>query len=487
MNENTCSNQSSILDQLRAIPEGRQVRFTLRRPDGSEFTHVSAIGRQYIRYPDGFDTVDKEIALATPFDASKGDAYVNEFWVRWTNPGSGRCGIVAIEQLAPPLPDLETLRKWVADCTQVRIEYDNEPATMGYIGASPVTCKLLDVMVGEAGLAIKVPDGPGTWNMFLDRAKGCIGPCRPLVTSITPVVEKAQTAEEIDTIMQRAAKSGAQVGLPYSLATGNPLVTPTCCADVAPYIGRRVRVSCVDVATQVGIITRVGLDDGDACFWLDDDRDHDGWGLDTDRYDQVTIELLPDEPAPDNLVIEPKCPADLEPYLGRPVRVLAGPERELVCEGILTSTSDCDETYLYVTDGPGWYYGARGDRCTLVEVLPELPATDADETSIEDESDDAVSAGYMPSEPVLRFGTVMMQVDGGPELVKIEPDGNLTAQSGRRLCLTTEGDAITAPRIVSKLTLADLLAMAPPPSEVRAYEAFQDTVRQAMLTGLVRY
>jgi hypothetical protein len=466
MNENTCTNQSSILDQLRAIPEGKQVRFTLRRPDGSEFTHVSAIGRQYIRYPDGFDNVDKEIALATPFDASKGDAYVNEFWVRWTNPGSGRCGIVAIEELAPPLPDLETLRKWVAEQTQVRIEYDNDPATVGYIGASPVTCKLLDARYSPLeGLAISVrSESVGDWNMFLDPVKGSIGECRPLVTSITPVVEKAQTAEEIDTIMQRVAKSGAQVEAitatgdthtgdvfdpkdgwyrvlpqdgakhdywwlsakadddepyrrivsvreltpkqteqemlallqqaeregnhveatmadgskrtgavthvqlfshpldsgrmchakidgngvsfradirenridavkllpreekrpvvqhcepgsvtftcgpitfdlgsgPFSLAEGRTMtiekthITPTCCADVAPYIGRRVRVSCPDgvVSEQVGTLTRVGINEsGYPAFWLDDDDDD--WGMDDDYYERVTIELFP--------------------------------------------------------------------------------------------------------------------------------------------------------------------------------------------------
>jgi hypothetical protein len=172
MNENTCSNQSSILDQLRTIPEGKQVRFILRRPDGSEFTHVSAIGRQYAGYPNGFDTVDKEIALATPFDASKGDAYVNEFWVRWTNPGSGRCGIVAIEQLAPPLPDLETLRKWVADGTQVRIEYTHDVPTAERIGPSPVMCKLLrtgdNSYPGGCGLFVSVAadTGGGDWNLF---------------------------------------------------------------------------------------------------------------------------------------------------------------------------------------------------------------------------------------------------------------------------------------------------------------------------------
>jgi hypothetical protein len=279
------------------------------------------------------------------------------------------------------------------------------------------------------------------------------------------------------------AMSG-ELDLPYSLATGNPLVTPTCCADVAPYIGRRVRVSCVDVATQVGIITRVGLDDGDACFWLDDDRDHDGWGLDTDRYDQVTIELLPDEPAPDNLVIEPKCPADLEPYLGRRVRVLAGPERELVREGTLVDSSWQGCPAVVLEGRPiGWRFGEGSGRSTLVEVLPELPAVDDDETSIEDDGDDE---GYTSGDVrVLTFGTVMMQVDGVPELVKIEPDGNLTAQSGRRLCLTTEGDAITAPRIVSKLTLAELLAMAPPSSDSSAYSDFQQTVRVAIHQGLV--
>jgi hypothetical protein len=109
------------------------------------------------------------------------------------------------------------------------------------------------------------------------------------------------------------------------------------------------------------------------------------------------------------------------------VRVLAGPERELVREGILTSVEDCECAYLVVGDGPGWHYGSRGDRSTLVEVLPELPAAEDDETSIEDDSDDAVSGGYIPSEPVLSFGTVMMQVDGEPVLVTIGSDGTLTA------------------------------------------------------------
>jgi hypothetical protein len=580
MNENTCSNQSSILDQLRAIPEGRQVRFTLRRPDGSEFTHVSAID------PDrGFDPGDNTVPLAEEIDDTLWQG--NPWWAAYGPSTRFMCSIVAIEELAPPLPDLETLRKWVADGTKVRIEYDNDPATGGYIGASPVTCKLLGADEGRAGLAIQVPDGPGKWNMFLDPVKGGICVCRPLVTSITPVVEKAQTAEEIDTIMQRAAKSGAQVeaitadgethigdvlddgqctanmrfrvpasgmhdkstywldssgpdkrrivsvreltpkqteqemlallqqpreekhpgtmevkidgsavsqtvtfhtmtamsgelDLPYSLATGNPLVTPTCCADVAPYIGRRVRITDTDGNEDTGIIALVGRYWGQDGFEIEEQPDN-YWSM-----EGVTIELLPDEPASGNLMIEPTCPADLEPYIGRRVRVLAGPERELVREGVLVDSSWQGCPAVVLEGRPiGWRFGEGSGRSTLVEVLPELPAADDDETSIEDDSDDE---GYTSGDVrVLTFGTVMMQVDGVPELVKIEPDGNLTAQSGRRLCLTTEGDAITAPRIVSKLTLAELLAMAPPPSEVRAYEAFQDTVRQAMLTGLVRY
>jgi hypothetical protein len=687
MTENTCSNQSSILDQLRAIPEGKQVRFTLRRPDGSEFTHVSAIDTGREAADNGFDSQDKSIALASYIQPRPDGA--NEWWASYANT-RGMCSIVTIEQLAPPLPDLETLRKWVADGTQVRIEYDNDPATVGYIGASPVTCKLLGADEGLSGLAIQVPDGPGRWNMFLDRAKGCIRPCRPLVTSITPVVEKAQTAEEIDTIMQRAAKSGAQVEAitatgdthigdveycgyggtepyrvpangepvhsywwlgsappdayrrivsvreltpkqteqemlallqqaeregnhveatmadgskrtgavthvtlfsrgalkagelcyvnignngvsfgsfaassriaavkllpreekrpvvqhceagtvtfsivgpsaittalgfsgPFSLAPSPTLdikmeekthITPTCCADVAPYIGRRVRVE----DGIEGILTGCGIDPDDGEYWFGLDGENPDnefercYAFPADGYGKWTFELLPDEPAPGNLMIEPKCPADLEPYLGRRVRVLAGPERELVREGILTAPCSGLALWLGIDGSITWAYGPDRLRSTLVEVLPELPAADDDETSIEDESDDAVSAGYMPSEPVLLFGTVMMQVDGVPELVKIEPDGNLTAQSGRRLCLTTEGDAITAAasagrigvvggtaaellgfvpvKVESKLTLAKLLACAPPPSEVRAYEAFQLTVREAMLTGLVRY
>jgi hypothetical protein len=660
MHENTCSNQSSILDQLRAIPEGKQVRFTLRRPDGSEFTHVSAIDTGREAADNGFDSQDKSIALASYIQPRPDGA--NEWWASYANT-RGMCSIVTIEQLAPPLPDLETLRKWVADGTQVRIEYTHDDATREFIGPSPVVCRLLDATDSEGqGLTVRVP--PADWNMFLDPVKGMIGPCRPLVTSITPVVEKAQTAEEIDTIMQRAAKSGAQVEAitatgdthigdveycgyggtepyrvpangepvhsywwlgsappdayrrivsvreltpkqteqemlallqqaeregnhveatmadgskrtgavthvtlfsrgalkagelchvnignngvsfgsfaassriaavkllpreekrpvvqhcepgtvtfsivgpsaittaigfsgPFSLSTGPTMtikapeqthITPTSCADVAPYIGRRVRITDTDGNEDTGTIALVGRYWGKDGFEIEEQPEN-CWTM-----EGVTIELLPDEPAPGNLMIEPKCPADLEPYLGRRVRVLAGTERELVREGILTKSSWDGAAALLVGRGgfecSYWYYGVGSTRSTLVEVLPELLAADADEISIEDESDDAVSAGYMPSEPVLLFGTVMMQVDGVPELVKIEPDGNLTAQSGRRLCLTTEGDAITAPRIVSKLTLAELLAMAPPPSEVRAYEAFQLTVREAMLTGLVRY
>jgi hypothetical protein len=613
MNENTCSNQSSILDQLRTIPEGKQVRFILRRPDGSEFTHVSAIGRQYAGYPNGFDTVDKEIALATPFDASKGDAYVNEFWVRWTNPGSGRCGIVAIEQLAPPLPDLETLRKWVADGTQVRIEYTHDVPTAERIGPSPVMCKLLrtgdNSYPGGCGLFVSVAadTGGGDWNLFFSPI--IEGYARPRVTSITPVVEKAQTAEEIDAIMQRAAKSGAQVevvteigvtytntvrydgsdchpyrmpaqgwdgvvkwlgvgattrfpesrivsvreltpkqteaemlallqqaeregnhveatmadgsnhigavtevrlwGLgsdktgtlvrcvikdagasfgarldceriaavkllpreekrpmvqycepgtvtfsvvgpsvittalgfsgPFSLAPGPTLdikveekthITPACCADVEPYIGRRVRVE----DGIEGILTGCGIDPDDGEYWFGLDGETPNTEEPNDKCYAFTLdeghwtfELLPDEPAPDNLMIEPKCSADLEPYLGRRVRVLAGSERELVREGILThSTIGDDARWLGIDGAITWAYGPDRLRSTLVEVLPELPAIDDDETSIEDDSDD------------LEYD--VSEVTGSIHVVE------------------------------SKLTLAELLAMAPPPSEVRAYE-----------------
>jgi hypothetical protein len=655
MNENTCSNQSSILDQLRAIPEGKQVRFTLRRPDGSEFTHISAIAHRAPRYPDGFDMFDKEVALATPFPAPCGP-WINPYWARWSNPDPTRCDIVAIEQLAPSLPDLETLRKWVADGTQVRIEYNPPGATQGEIGPSPVTCKLSEAFSYRSGYpVVRVQGVHGQWNMRLAADDGFKGSdYLPIVTSITPVVEKVQTAEEIDTIMQRAAKSGAQVEaitatgdthvgdvfdpkdgwyrvpatedsehyywwlsaktddyephrtivsvreltpkqteaemlallqqaeregnhVEASMADGSKLagaisaismggmyrakmlrcqiggnfasfgamffseriaavkllpreekhptiqvkidasasdhvvtfhtadgaltsgfagafslgysatmqeethITPTCCADVAPYIGRRVRVTWRGNYGQEGILTCVGIDaDGDPAFWLDHELDPDCWGM----GDGITIELLPDEPLTNNLMIEPTCPADLEPYLGRRVRVLAGPERELVREGTLTDSDVTGNGALRVDTGPAWSYGSYSSRSTLVEVLPELPAADDDDTSIEDESD-AVSADYYPGEPVLSFGTVQMQVNGEPVLVTIGSDGTLTTRDGRRLCLTTEGDAITAPCIMSKLTLAELLAMAPPPSEVRAYEAFQDTVRTAITTGLI--
>jgi hypothetical protein len=299
------------------------------------------------------------------------------------------------------------------------------------------------------------------------------------------------------------AMSG-ELDLPYSLATGNPLVTPTCCADVAPYIGRRVRVE----DGIEGILTGCGIDPDDGEYWFGLDGETPNTEEPNDKCYAFTLdeghwtfELLPDEPAPTNLMIEPKCPADLDPYIGRRVRILAGSERELVREGILTSTSGWGTTG-YQSTGPGdkvlgidgrfgtWGYGLIRPRSTLVEVLPELPAAEADETSIEDESDDAVSGGYIPSEPVLSFGTVMMQVDGARELVTIEHDGTLTAASGRRLVLTYDGTVITAPKIMpkpaeSKLTLAELLAMAPPSSDSSAYSDFQQTVRVAIHQGLV--
>jgi hypothetical protein len=271
-------------------------------------------------------------------------------------------------------------------------------------------------------------------------------------------------------------------------------ITPTCCADVAPYIGRRVRV---DDGIE-GILTGCGIDPDDvldAACWFGLDGECPVYEGDKEQVKCYaftadegywTFELLPDEPAPGNLMIEPKVPADLEPYIGRRVRVLAGPERELVREGVLVDSSWQGCPAVVLEGRPiGWRFGEGSGRSTLVEVLPELPEAEDDDTSMEDDNDDAVSAGYIPGEPVLSFGTVQMQVDGEPALVTIGADGTLTARDGRRLCLTTEGDAITAPRIVSKLTLAELLAMAPDGVHGTAYAAFHHTVREAIAAGLV--
>lgn len=638
MNENA---QNAILDQLRAIPQGKKVRFLLRDPAGKVFPHVSAIDltRQY--FPDGFDTQVGEVALASVINPYP--PCVNPYWASYAKtPRLGVCSIVGIEPLAPELPDLETLQKWVAEGVTVRIEYTPPGATVDLIGSSPVTCKLLEVTKGNLGrLNVRVPSPKGPWNMHLDAADVFKGSdYLPLVTSITPVTV-AQTPEEIDTIMQRAAKSGAQVeaiteagvthigdvldagddcmryrvpahadsahkiwwlhshawehdpdgcrrivsvrelaaekqtkaemltllqiahhegyhveatmcdgskltgavtrletckpyhtipsglirvsiggkgasfganfdseriaaikllpreekrpdslevkvdgssaegivtftlggslgalvglesGLPYSLASGNPVITPTCCADVAPYIGRRIRVE----DGIEGILTGCGIDPDDDENWfaLDGETPNDhcdklySWAAPVADW---SFELLPDEPTsarPCQLVdrefVAPKVPADLEPYIGRHVRVLAGEEREVAREGILTAASDCDVTYLAIDDGPGWYYGSSGDRSTLVEVLPELQDAepdDCDDDDLEDEANESV-----PSDFLHRVFEAHR-----PEIV---------------------------PQVIEgKLTLAGLLAMAPPPSEVRAYEAFQVTVQQAMVTGVIR-
>jgi hypothetical protein len=627
MNENA---NNSILTQLRALTPGEKVRFLLRAPDGKVFPHISAIETRVL-YPDGFDTENCEVAIGCIEPRPFG---VNPHWASYSRmPSDMLCVIVGIERLAPELPNLETLQQWVADGTTVRIEYSPPGATVAVVGPSPVTSKLLDVSQGNLGrLNVRVPSPKGPWNMHLDASDAYKGThFLPVVTSITPVTV-AQTPEEIDTIMQRAAKSGAQVeaitavgdthigdveycqygepepyrvpsngnpeheywwlGInpseprrrivsvrelaaekqteaqmlellqaakrdsnhveatmadgskrtgpvcdvwmstsyrpgcmvkcqigdegasfgavfgheriaaikllpceekrpqtvtftggsmtrtdaigPYSLATGAAMsvkveekthITPTCCADVALYIGRRVRVSCPRgaVGGQEGILTRVGINDqGDPGFWLDDDIED--WGL-GDDYERLTIELLPDEPTARPcqlaLTIEPKVPADLEPYIGRHVRVLAGEERKVVREGILTGL-EYGALVVDYRSGAAWSYGPGSARSTLVEVLPELQDEEPDDS--EDDADDDLEE-------------------------EDEVDESVPSDFLHRACDATLGDfarTIIASTVESRLTLAGLLAMAPPPNDIRAYEAFQLTVREAMATGVIR-
>jgi hypothetical protein len=250
------------------------------------------------------------------------------------------------------------------------------------------------------------------------------------------------------------------VSLGYTATMQKTHITPTCCADVLPYLGRRVRVTDTEGNDDSGTIALVGLYDGKQGFELEEHPDN-YWS-----FEGLTIELLPDapyaRPCQVALTIEPKVPADLEPYIGRRVRVLAGDDRQLVREGTLASVVR-DGFPVLKLEGHhlGWHYGPAGGRSTFVEVLPELQDEEPDDS--EDDTDD--------------------------DLEDEEIDESVPSDFLHRACDATLGDfarTIIASTVESRLTLAGLLAMAPPPNDIRAYEAFQLTVREAMATGVIR-
>lgn len=150
--------------------------------------------------------------------------------------------------------------------------------------------------------------------------------------------------------------------LPEQPSPPEGTIYPTCAADVLPLLGRKVRVWCEGEATEPGTVERVTIHaDGDveirACGW--------GWdvvGEDADNS-PIGLELL--EPAAEApIVLEQPTPAQLEPFVGRRVRVYAGPERELVREATFVAQYAC--TMHFDVSSP-WYFA---DHSTTVEILP---------------------------------------------------------------------------------------------------------------------